>query len=84
MTEQIVKKYFCDYCGSEIDQEDRNAIQVHFPSNNAFTIIFGLINQPNITRHIMFIITDGHYCNTEHYVFHIIKRLENECKFKGV
>jgi hypothetical protein len=72
MTETIIKKYHCDYCGEEINQSSPEAIHI-FINRGAECAIVPMKQIMDANRKISFIVESGDYCSVEHFC-EIIKR----------
>lgn len=86
MTEKITKQYFCDFCGSEIDQTSKDAIRI-FNTNHSkegWLTIRPIKQCMDAHRHVVVLIKQGDFCSIDHFSQYIEEQLEKERKNKGV
>lgn len=77
MAEQVIKKYFCDFCGAEIDQRSESAIRCFemCKGNQSFTIK-QLPQMTDASRQVYVMPGSGDFCNVDHFAKHIKKQMD--------
>lgn len=85
MTEKVIKQYFCDFCGAEIDQKSKEGIRVFNANHNKDGLVIKPVYQSmDAHRHVAIRVEQGDFCNMDHFVQHIEKRLADERRCKGM
>lgn len=80
MTEKIIKQYFCDYCGNEIDQDSNDSIR-SFPYGNGSDkgiVIRKLKNTDNDRKGVAVKFEGGDFCCMAHMSLYLTKQLDEE------
>lgn len=86
MTEKVTKKYYCDFCGLEIDPESEHAIRL-FGVNHSEGLV---IRQMKIyesqfktlktEKAVAVKVRQADYCNADHLARHVERRILEERK----
>lgn len=78
MAEQVIKKYFCDFCGAEIDQRSESAIRCFDRGRNSKDgfVVKQLPQLTDATREVYVVIEAGDFCNVDHFAQHIKERMD--------
>lgn len=85
MTEKVTKQYFCDFCGQEIDQTTMHGIRIFNTNHNKEGLTIRPIRQSmDAHRQIAIVVQNGDFCNIDHLMQYITKRLNEERKCKGM
>ena len=85
MTEKVIKKYYCDFCGEEIDQNLYDGIRIFNTNHNKEGLTIRPIRQSmDAHRQIAIVIQQGDFCNLDHLMQHITKNLTDERRCKGM
>lgn len=85
MTEKVTKQYYCDFCGAEIDQNKYDGLRIFNTNHNKEGLTIRPIRQSmDAHRQIAIVVQNGDFCNIDHLMQYITKRLNEERKCKGM
>lgn len=85
MSEKVTKQYFCDFCGAEIDQTTIDGIRISNDIHNKGGLTIRPIKQyMDANRNIAIVIRDGDFCNVNHLMQFIERKLDFDKKARGL